>query len=145
MNNVLRAVEFHYGRALVMLFVEAVQGDIIDRAYQFQLVNGRFFLLLLTVNVVRITIQGMGYTGLAMLAGVCEMAARTVTAFLLVPLWGFRAVCYANPIAWLAASLFLVWAYRHCIHRIQPAAQFLWKRKRTVELPKGAGRAGMED
>lgn len=94
MNNVLRAVEFHYGRALVMLFVEAVQGDIIDRAYQFQLVNGRFFLLLLTVNVVRITIQGMG----------------------------FRAVCYANPIAWLAASLFLVWAYRHCIRRIQPTA-----------------------
>lgn len=133
------------GRALVMLFVEAAQEDIIDRAYQFQLVNGRFFFLLLTVNVVRITIQGMGFTGLAMLAGVCEMAARTVTAFLLVPLWGFRAVCYANPIAWLAASLFLVWAYRHCIRRIQPTAQFLWKRKRTVELPKGAGRVGMED
>lgn len=48
------------GRALVMLFVEVAQGDIIEKAYQFQVVNGQFFIFLLAVNVFRITIQGMG-------------------------------------------------------------------------------------
>lgn len=112
------------GRALAALFVGAELGDIIDRAYQFQIVNGRFFVLLLAVNVFRITIQGMGFTGLAMIAGICEMTARTAAAFWLVPVWGFQAICYANPMAWLAAGIFLVWAYQKCIRRIRMSTHF---------------------
>ena len=31
----------------------------------------------------------------------------------LVPAFGFAAVCFANPMAWVAADLFLIPAYLH--------------------------------
>ena len=40
-----------------------------------------------------------------------EMLARGMMGFLLVPLFGFRAVCFANPLAWIFADLFLIPAF----------------------------------
>lgn len=102
---------FFGGRHLAMLFVEAEEETILGAAHQFLIGNGIFFLLLLMVDIFRLTIQGMGHTGLAMFAGVCEMLARTAVAFLVVPIWGYQGICLANPIAWLCAVLFLVPMY----------------------------------
>ena len=49
----------------------------------------------------------MGYTKAAMIAGVCEMVARSAVAIFLVPRLGFTGACFANPAAWVAADLFL--------------------------------------
>ena len=70
------------------------------------------------VNVVRFTIQGLGYSKRAVLAGVCEMAARAGVGFLLVPYFGYTAVCFASPCAWIAADLFLVPSYRAIMKRL---------------------------
>ena len=47
----------------------------------------------------------------AILAGVCEMIARTVCGFVLVPIFGYIAVCLASPVAWICADAFLIPAY----------------------------------
>ena len=59
----------------------------------------------------------MGYSRLAMFAGVFEMVARGGTGALLVPAFGFAAACCAGPIAWLRADSFLIPAYFHVIRR----------------------------
>ena len=41
----------------------------------------------------------MGFSPLATLAGVLEMAARGFVSYL-VPVFGFAAACYASPAAW---------------------------------------------
>ena len=41
------------------------------------------------------------------------MAARSFVGFCLVPVFGYLAVCIANPVAWIAADLFLIPAYRY--------------------------------
>ena len=49
------------------------------------LIQSAFFFPLALVNIVRFSIQGMGFSPFAILAGVLEMAARTGVGMLLVP------------------------------------------------------------
>ena len=71
------------------------------------------------VNIVRFSIQGMGFSQLAILAGVLEMAARTVMGQVFVPLFGFTAACFASPVAWISADLFLIPAAILCIRHLR--------------------------
>ncbi len=104
-------VLFLFGNYIVLLFVDSSEVEIIRNARQVLLVNSAFYIPLVFVNVVRFAIQGMGYSKLAILAGVCEMVARSIVGFVFVPLLGFQAVCFANPVAWIMADLFLIPAY----------------------------------
>ena len=78
-----------------------------------------FFFPLALVNIVRFSIQGMGYSVFAILAGVLEMGARTGVGCLLVPVFGYTAACFASPAAWICADLFLVPACVACIARLR--------------------------
>lgn len=100
-----------YGDVISLLFLDADQVEILYQVRQFLVINASFFFPLVLVNTVRFLIQGMGYSKLAVLAGVCEMAARSVAGFCLVPFFGYLAVCFASPLAWIAADVFLVWSY----------------------------------
>ena len=107
------AVIYTAGRYLLLLFLDAEETAILDNAYTFIRTNALFFIFLALVNIVRFLIQGMGYSKLAVFAGAFEMLARGLMGFALVPLFGFRAVCFANPLAWVFADIFLIPAYIH--------------------------------
>lgn len=106
-------VIYTVGRHLLLLFLDADETVILDNAYTFIRTNALFFIFLALVNIVRFLIQGMGYSKLAVFAGAFEMLARGLMGFALVPLFGFRAVCFANPLAWVFADIFLIPAYIH--------------------------------
>ena len=55
----------------------------------------------------------------AVVAGVCEMIGRAFMGFVLVPIFGFKAICLASPVAWFLADLFLVPAFRFCMKRLR--------------------------
>jgi Na+-driven multidrug efflux pump len=59
----------------------------------------------------RNTLQGMGFTYANSIAGVGEFFGRISVAFILTPLLGFDAVCYAGPAAWLLADIPLIIIY----------------------------------
>ena len=104
-----------WGDKLVGLFIDAKEAQVIALAHQFIKVNSSIYVMLLFVNIVRFSIQGMGFTKLAMFAGLAEMVARTLVAVILVPIFGFAAACFANPAAWVAADLFLFPCYARCM------------------------------
>ena len=108
-----------FGRQIALLFVSADETAILDQVKQFLVFNTAFYIPLCLVNTVRFCIQGMGYSRLAILAGVCEMAARTLVGFALVPLFGFPAACFASPVAWIFADAFLFPAYRHVYRKTE--------------------------
>ena len=76
-----------------------------------------FYIPLVFVNVVRFSIQGMGFSKFAILAGVFEMCARTFAGMCLVPIFGYPAACFASPMAWIAADIFLIPAFRYCLRK----------------------------
>lgn len=82
-------------------------------------IQSAFFFPLSLVNIVRFSIQGMGFSPFAILAGVLEMAARTSVGLILVPMFGYTAACFASPAAWVCADLFLVPASVACIARLR--------------------------
>lgn len=99
------------GDNLLLLFLDAGETAIIANAYDFIKMNTLFYFPLALVNIVRFLIQGMGFSKLAVFAGAFEMLARGLAGFVLVPYFGFQAVCFANPLAWIFADIFLIPAF----------------------------------
>ena len=108
-----------FGDNLASLFVDGAEDQMLANARTFLIVNSSFYIPLALVNIVRYLIQGMGFSTFAILAGVFEMVARTLVGLLLVPRFGFIGVCFANPLAWVAADIFLIPAYIHVKKRLQ--------------------------
>ena len=115
-------VIYFFGKPLVGLFISQDSADrqlVIDMAQQFLIINSVLYIPLLFVNIVRFSIQGLGYTMIAMIAGLMELVGRAVVAMLLVPSLGYDAACFANPVAWILADLFLIPCYFTCIRKLQ--------------------------
>lgn len=108
-----------FGRELASLFVNSSEVQILEDARTMLMVNSFFFIPLALVNIVRFMIQGMGFSTFAILAGVCEMVARAMAGWLLVPWLGFLGVCFAGPLAWIMADLFLIPAYMYVKKRLE--------------------------
>ena len=82
-----------------------------EMGFRYLKINAAFYIPLLFVNIVRLCIQGMGFTRVAMFAGLSEMLARTAVALFVVPAAGFTGACFANPAAWVMADIFLFPCY----------------------------------
>ncbi len=111
-------VLFFFSDIVALLFVDAGETQILGNTRQFLISNVAFYFPLALVNIVRFMIQGLGYSKFAIIAGVCEMAARCLVAFL-VGVFGYNAVCFANPLAWIAADIFLIPAYLYVMKRLR--------------------------
>lgn len=120
-SALILVVLIFFGRDLILLFVSAKEAAVIAQAKQFLVTNAAFYLMLALVNIVRFLIQGMGFSGFAVFAGVFEMVARTLVGLVFVPIFGFTAACSANPLAWIFADCFLIPAFFHCRKELQNA------------------------
>lgn len=103
-----------FNQQMLTLFLDAGETEALAYARRFMIVTTAGFPLLTLVCAVRFTIQGMGYSTFAMIAGVLEMIARCFVAFGLSIWFGFPGVCFSNICAWIAADSFLVPAFIHC-------------------------------
>jgi len=54
-----------------------------------------------------------------MAAGIFEMIARSLVAFVAVNWFGFMAVCFANPAAWTAANILLIPVYLRVYSKLE--------------------------
>lgn len=108
-----------FGGKLALLFVNPSEVEIIRQVSWLLIANSAFYFPLALVNIVRFTIQGLGFSKFAILAGVCEMVARILVAMAFVPIFGYAAICSANPAAWVLADLFLVPAYLYVMRKLR--------------------------
>ena len=108
-----------FGGEIPKLFVDAAETEVITNAHLFLVCNAAFYIPLTIVNVWRFSIQGMGFSGLAILAGVCEMVARGLVGFVFVPWLGYIAACFASPLAWIFADAFLIPCFYHCLKKLK--------------------------
>lgn len=107
-----------FGGQLTMLFLDEKDPVIMQNSTQFLIIVSAFYCLLTLVNTVRFTIQGMGFSSLAIIAGVMEMIARGIAGMLLVPKFGYIGACFSSPLAWLLADAFLIPAFFLCKRKV---------------------------
>lgn len=120
-SAVMMGVVLLFSDQLAMLFMDEKNDQILSLNHRFLVINVAFYFLLTFVNTVRFTIQGMGFSGFAVIAGVFEMVARSIAGAIFVPIFGFTGACIASPLAWLFADSFLIPAFFHCRKKLARA------------------------
>ena len=108
-----------FSEKFVLLFVDPSETEIIADAALFLHISVSFFPVLGLLCILRYSIQGAGYTKLAMFSGISEMIARILVSVVVVPLWGFWAVCFGDPTAWVFADAFLIPAFIYVYRRLR--------------------------
>lgn len=106
-------------RWLALLFVAPSEVEILDYTEQFLHISFWFFPAVGLLCILRYVIQGVGFSNLAMLSGVSEMIARVLVSLYAVPAFGFLGVCFGDPLAWVAADLFLIPAFLYVYKKIK--------------------------
>ncbi len=110
---------FYFGPVLLGLFIGPEETAVIAQAQYFIVHWMAFCVPLMMVNVFRFMIQGLGFSKLAVFSGVFEMLARGLISLFWIPAAGFEAVCYASPVAWIAADAFLIPAYLSVMKKLR--------------------------
>ena len=82
-------------------------------AKRYILAIAQCYSLVAILFLIRNTLQGLGFTYANSVAGIGEFFGRLSVAFILTPIIGFDAICYAPPAAWLLADIPLVLIYLH--------------------------------
>lgn len=101
----------------ILLFIRPEEAEaVLPFAWKMCRMDAYFGLFLMLVNVLRLSIQGMGYSRLSLISGLLEMLARTAVSLWAVPAFGFDAACLASPLAWLLADCFLVPGFYGCLN-----------------------------
>lgn len=119
---VISAVLFVFGlltgKQLSLLFLDTADAQVVAYSYRFLVFTAAGYCLLVLVNTVRFTIQGMGFSVFAITSGVLEMIARSLAGLVVVPLIGYTGICLAHPMAWIFADAFLIPAFFYCKKKI---------------------------
>ena len=114
------AVVALFAGPMLSLFIDpAAAPEVTSLAVKYLTIIAAFYIPLLFVNLFRLSIQGMGFTRIAMLAGLLEMIARTAVALFLVPVLGFTGAAFASPAAWILADIFLIPCYLHVMRTLR--------------------------
>lgn len=105
------AVLIFAGPYAVTWFIPDCSAEIMSYSKQYLYTIGGCYMLVSLLFVFRNTLQGLGYTYANTIAGAGELIGRMLAAYLLTPVFGFKAVCFAGPVAWLLADIPLIVIY----------------------------------
>ncbi|MBE7003819.1 MAG: MATE family efflux transporter [Ruminococcaceae bacterium] len=112
---------FYLGNAVAAFFIDSAETSILADVHRYLSINGAAYPMLSVIFIFRNSLQGMGFSSQAMGAGLAELVARAIVAFGLVGRFGFAAVCFANPVAWLFADALLLALYHVELRRLDKA------------------------
>lgn len=99
------------GPYIVRLFIENPSAEIIGYSKQYLYTIGGCYSLVSLLYVFRNTLQGLGFTYANTIAGAGELVGRLIVSYCFAGVFGFAAVCFAGPVAWLLADIPLIILY----------------------------------
>lgn len=104
-------VVFVFPEQLTSLFIKGTQPDVINASRTYLRICGTFFPVLFLLFIYRNVLQSIGRGFMPLMAGVAELAARTIASYTLPGVFGYAGICIAGPLAWIAATIPLAIAY----------------------------------
>ena len=113
------AVMILFGVPMAQMFISESSAQINASIRQYLNTIAVFFPILSLLYIYRNVLQGIGNTFVPMMAGVMELIMRSLVVFLFVGVFGYTAVCFASPIAWVGATVPLFFSYQNTIKRLK--------------------------
>ena len=123
LSVVMLGIAFIFGKKIATIFIDKPDPEVLNYAYLVLLSMVGSYIFLVVLNVLRFTIQGMGFTVIAIVSGAMEVLARAMAGLILIPKFGFWGVQFAHPLAWLFGDLLLIPAFIYCMKRVSKDAQ----------------------
>lgn len=117
------AILMFFTKYFVMLFIDNPTVEMIRHTQEVLNYSAVFMIFLGYIFVYRNVLQGIGESFVPMMAGIYELIARSLVVFILPKYIGFTGICLADPIAWIAAALPLMFTYYSKIKKIIPENQ----------------------
>lgn len=111
------------GGALSQMFLDASETGAIAASAQYLRTIGCFLWCVWILILCRMTVQGLGFGGRSMLSGMMEMLARGAMSLLVIPVYGFPAVCFTDPVSWAAGSLLIAPICWWCLRQIKKSCR----------------------
>ncbi len=108
---VLALIAFTWGEALTKLFLNNPDKEILEQALMYLKTMALFYFFLGQIFIFRTALQGMGKAIFPLISGIIELITRWYSAFILASYIGYKGICYASPIAWTSAALFVFISY----------------------------------
>lgn len=101
-----------FSTEMISWFITATNEELISLANEYLHVIMIFLIFLGLLMIFRNVLQGMGSVMAPLSSGIAELIARTVCAFVMGSYFGYSGVCYATPMAWIAAAVVLYTGYK---------------------------------
>ena len=99
------------GRPLVSVFTTQPNEAMLAAANRYLLSIASCYSLVAILFILRSTLQGLGFTYANTVAGTGELIGRILISTVMAKIFGFPAVCFAAPTAWLMADIPLAVIY----------------------------------
>ncbi len=93
------------GRPLVTLFTSTPNEAMMAAANRYLFTIAGCYSLVAILFILRNTLQGLGFTYANTIAGIGELTGRIFVSVVMARIFGFPAVCFAAPAAWLMADI----------------------------------------
>ena len=104
-------VSWQFSDAISTLFISPTETAILGNVRMYLFYSGLFYFLLSSLLILRNTLQGVGFSKTAMLAGAFELVGRAAMGAFIVPRLGYIAACFGHPAAWVMANIILIPLY----------------------------------
>lgn len=118
-NALSSVIVIFLGGYIVQLFIPSANVEALPISMEYLKITAIFYPVLGLLFLYRFALQGLGNTVVPMFAGVMELVMRTIVAFTLPGLLGYQGVCLASPLAWIGATVWLIWSYFRIIPKLQ--------------------------
>jgi Na+-driven multidrug efflux pump len=99
---------FSLGDKIALLFFDASETAVLANVCHFLRVGTFFYPVLAIMYIYRNSVQGLGYSFVAMGGGMIEMVTRVTVATVFVPMFKFNAACIAQPTSWIPVVLAMI-------------------------------------
>ena len=114
---ILASIAFFWGKDMAHLFLNTSDVGVLNQAVLYIQTTTLFYFFLGHIFIFRQALQGMGYAVIPLISGIIELVMRWFAAFSLAAYLGYKGICFASPVAWLSAAIFVFICYIVIIKR----------------------------
>ena len=115
------AFTFLLGEPVLRLITGSSDVRIISNAMLYLKISVPIIPPMAVLVILRNMLQGIRHTVEPLLASALELIGKVIFAVWLVPVWGYRAVCFCEPTTWVICFVFILLAVWHCRSDLQDA------------------------
>lgn len=115
------AFTFLLGEPVLRLITGSSDARIISNAMLYLKISVPIIPPMAVLVILRNMLQGIRHTVEPLLASALELIGKVIFAVWLVPVWGYRAVCFCEPTTWIICFVFILLAVWHCRSDLQDA------------------------